>query len=281
MPDLPVRAVKTLDQTARQTRFKWRRRSNLPAAAASAAAQSQDQGGKPVTLRTTRLWAALAGAAIGGAALAAEPAKLPAVKSATKLTNQQLADEVVNKLTTTGSAFGADVSMQCVDGVVTLTGTCKDAATKDRIIADVRVVPGVQKVRDGLSVGSVQPVQATLPSAPMGPVASPVLTSQMPASSGPMIEPQAMGAPNMMGSAELNAPPLPPNAWPTYAPYNNVSRVAYPQAYPYNAFPFIGPYYPFPKVPLGWRKVTLEWEDGHWWYGRLQTPNDYWRVRFW
>jgi hypothetical protein len=60
-----------------------------------------------------------------------------------------------------------------------------------------------------------------------------------------------------------------------------MSRVAYPQSYPYNAFPYIGPYYPFPKVPLGWRKVTLEWEDGHWYYGRLSGPHDFWKVKFW
>ena len=97
---------------------------------------------------------------------------------------------------------------------------------------------------------------------------------------GPVVEPAPLGVPGAI-TPDLQAPPLPPNAWPTYAPHNNLSRVGYPQAYPYNAFPFIGPYYPFPKVPLGWRKVTLEWEDGHWWYGRNQTPNDYWKVRFW
>jgi hypothetical protein len=158
------------------------------------------------------------------------------------------------------------------------------------------MISGVTKVRDGLAVSAVQPVQNTLPPVgaptplpgagspqPLGPVMSPSMTAMPPSAGygrGPMIEPQPMGTPGM-GSAEMNAPPLPPNAWPTYAPHNNVSRVAYPTAYPYNAFPFIGPYYPFPKVPLGWRKVTLEWEDGHWWYGRQQTPNDYWRVRFW
>lgn len=78
-----------------------------------------------------------------------------------------------------------------------------------------------------------------------------------------------------------SGPRLPPNAWPTYAPYNNMSRVAYPAAYPYNAFPYIGPFYPFPKVPLGWRKVVLEWDDGHWYMGRLQSPHDHWRVKFW
>src|SRR6202040_2132239 len=66
---------------------------------------------------------------------------------------------------------------------------------------------------------------------------------------------------------DLNPPQMPPNAWPTYAPYNNFSRVAYPEAYPYNAWPFIGPIYPFPKVPLGWRSVKLQWDDGYWWFG--------------
>ena len=75
-----------------------------------------------------------------------------------------------------------------------------------------------------------------------------------------------------MAPVDPAGPRLPPYAWPTYAPYNNYSRVAYPTAYPYNAFPFIGPYYPFPKVPLGWRKVQLEWEDGHWCYGRQLHP---------
>ena len=34
---------------------------------------------------------------------------------------------------------------------------------------------------------------------------------------------------------------MPPYAWPTYAPYDNFSRVATPLAYPYNSFPYIGP----------------------------------------
>jgi hypothetical protein len=79
----------------------------------------------------------------------------------------------------------------------------------------------------------------------------------------------------------LNPPSMPPYAWPTYAPYNNYSRVAYPNEYPHAAFPFIGPFYPFPKVPLGYRAIKLEWQDGHWWYGRTATQRDYWMVRYW
>ena len=235
-------------------------------------------------LRQLRPLAAALGLAIGSSTFAAEPpAAMPAVKS-TAAANQQLADTIAAKLTATGSAHLADVSLQVTDGVVTLLGTCRDAATKEKVIHDVRLVPGVTKVRDGLTVNAVIAVQGTQPQTlppAIGPVASPTMMAMPPSAANPVIEPQAMGAMTGMGSAEMNAPPLPPYAWPTYAPYNNVSRVGYPTAYPYNAFPFIGPYYPFPKVPLGFRKITLEWEDGHWWYGRLQTPNDYWRVRFW
>jgi hypothetical protein len=80
---------------------------------------------------------------------------------------------------------------------------------------------------------------------------------------------------------DLNPPKMPPYSWPTYAPYNNYSRVAYPEAYPYNAWPFIGPMYPFPKVPLGWRSVKLTWEDGHWWFRQTATGHDWWHIRYW
>jgi len=88
----------------------------------------------------------------------------------------------------------------------------------------------------------------------------------------------ANGAP---GYAAMNAPNMPPHAWPTYAPYNNFSRVAYPLAYPYKSWPFIGPLYPYPKVPLGWRAVKLEWDDGYWWYSKVGCKHDWWKLRYW
>jgi hypothetical protein len=51
--------------------------------------------------------------------------------------------------------------------------------------------------------------------------------------------------------------------------------------YPYQSWPFIGPMYPFPKVPLGWRSIKLTWEDGHWWYARVGSGHDWWRIRYW
>lgn len=59
-------------------------------------------------------------------------------------------------------------------------------------------------------------------------------------------------------------PHLPNHAWPSYASYPNYAAVTYPRQYSATAWPFIGPFYPYPQVPLGWRKVTLEWDDGWW-----------------
>ncbi len=57
---------------------------------------------------------------------------------------------------------------------------------------------------------------------------------------------------------------LPNYAWPSYAAHNNYAAVTYPKQYSPTAWPYIGPFYPYPQVPLGWRKVTLEWDDGWW-----------------
>ena len=59
-------------------------------------------------------------------------------------------------------------------------------------------------------------------------------------------------------------PQLPGYAWPSYAAYPNYAALTYPKQYSSSAWPYIGPFYPYPQVPLGWRKVTLEWDDGWW-----------------
>jgi hypothetical protein len=60
-------------------------------------------------------------------------------------------------------------------------------------------------------------------------------------------------------------PQLPGYAWPAYAAHPNYAAVTYPRQYSASAWPYIGPFYPYPQVPLGWRRVTLEWDDG-WWF---------------
>ncbi len=66
------------------------------------------------------------------------------------------------------------------------------------------------------------------------------------------------------GGAPSEAPNLPGYAWPGYAAHPNYAAVSYPNQYSPSAWPYIGPFYPYPQVPLGWRKVTLEWDDGWW-----------------
>jgi hypothetical protein len=80
--------------------------------------------------------------------------------------------------------------------------------------------------------------------------------------------------PMPMGGAGVGMPPIPmrgdgpnmPNyAWPSYAAYPNYAALQYPTQYSPTAWPYIGPFYPYPQVPLGWRRVSLEWDDGWWW----------------
>jgi len=72
--------------------------------------------------------------------------------------------------------------------------------------------------------------------------------------------------PNAAGiaRARFDHPQMPGYAWPSYASYPNYGAVTYPRQYSPTAWPYIGPFYPYPQVPLGWRKVTLEWDDGWW-----------------
>jgi len=67
-------------------------------------------------------------------------------------------------------------------------------------------------------------------------------------------------------------PQMPGYAWPSYASYPNYAAVSYPQQYSPTAWPYIGPFYPYPQVPLAWRKVSLEWDDG-WWFLDFSAHN--------
>ncbi|HEX4129288.1 MAG TPA: BON domain-containing protein [Pirellulales bacterium] len=89
---------------------------------------------------------------------------------------------------------------------------------------------------------------------------------------GGMSGPGGMGGPVGMGGYGMaggpvgyDNPQLPNYAWPSYAAYPNYAALTYPTQYSAAAWPYIGPFYPYPQVPLGWRKVALEWDDG-WWF---------------
>jgi hypothetical protein len=67
-----------------------------------------------------------------------------------------------------------------------------------------------------------------------------------------------------LAPARYDHPQMPGYAWPSYASHPNYAAVTYPKQYSPTAWPYIGPFYPYPQVPLGWRKVQLEWDDGWW-----------------
>ena len=72
----------------------------------------------------------------------------------------------------------------------------------------------------------------------------------------------------MTGMPQYSAgckPNLPNYAWPSYAAHPNYAQVTYPKYYKADCWPNVGPFYPYPQPPLGWKKTTLEWHDGKWW----------------
>ncbi|MFN4257815.1 MAG: BON domain-containing protein [Gemmataceae bacterium] len=201
--------------------------------------------------------------------------------------NQHMADQIAGQLRQSGQLRDYAIHIVYRDGVAEVSGQVTDQMQREEALRIVQGVPGVERVRDHLQLAApIQQVQAQPPYAhppyaqPTMPMMANPASQSLYANQGQIVEPTPLF---QMASAgpQLPSPKMPPYAWPTYAPYNNYSRVAHPTAYPYEAFPFIGPFYPFPKVPLGWRSVKLEWQDGHWWLQKLPTKKDWWRVRYW
>jgi hypothetical protein len=112
-------------------------------------------------------------------------------------------------------------------------------------LQDGQIVPGTMQYSDGGYAGG----------APMPPGA---------VGGGPMpMAGTGVGMPPVPMRAD--GPNMPNYAWPSYASYPNYAAVQYPTQYSPTAWPYIGPFYPYPQVPLGWRRVSLEWDDGWWW----------------
>jgi hypothetical protein len=229
--------------------------------------------------------------------------------------NQQLAEAVAGALSRNGQLRGYRIDVVVNGDVAELQGNVLDAGQRELAQLTARSVPGVGRVLERLTIGNIEVAAATQELVPNAPIMPPSFQNPgqvpfppTPNHVGPQFGPQfgpprgpqvgpIMPIPNnanpldptpvfhgqagMMPNPQYQPPPMPPYAWPSYAPYNNYSRVAQPKLYSHSQWPFIGPMYPYPKVPLGWRRVTLEWQDGSWWYGREATSHDWWRVRYW
>lgn len=215
-----------------------------------------------------------------GPALPGEPAPLllepvPLVsRQATNNINQEIADAIAHQVRSSGQLQGYRIEVAVGAGTAELSGFVGDDDQRAEAARLAHSVPGVNRVVNRLQVGEQDQVTAT-----QYPLAQEALPPPR-RLEGPVEPLPSFRAPPT--SPVQGVPPfMPPYAWPTYAPYNNYSRVAYPIAYPPEAFPAIGPVHPFPKVPLGWRSVRLEWDDGHWYLRQHAQRHDWWVLRYW
>jgi hypothetical protein len=122
-------------------------------------------------------------------------------------------------------------------------------------------MPAPKHARPAARVAMMQPG----PQGPVEPGGAPM----------PMYQPGAAQA--GPAPARYDQPCMPNYAWPSYAAYPNFAAVTYPKQYSPTAWPYIGPFYPYPQVPLGWRKVTLEWDSGWWFLDFKDQPASCWQ----
>ncbi len=225
---------------------------------------------QPVTAPTATKPAATK-PAVQPAAFTAPPAATPA---ADRLANQKKAEQIARAL---GAArlSSYDIEIRFRQGTAQLAGTVNSPQERAYAEQITAAVPGVKRVENQLALGrrpsGIQPA-AYQPAAyqPAGQAPPGPGPAGRPGPAGPGAGP-AMPAPPSYGhpggtasNVVYDMPNMPNYAWPSYAAYPNYSQVSYPEQYSASAWPYIGPFYPYPQIPLGWRQAQLEWDDGHW-----------------
>lgn len=222
-----------------------------------------------------------------------------------QVSNQKVAESIASALGNAGLS-GYDVEIRYQNGTATLGGSVATAQQKALAEKVASRVSGVHMVTNQLAVQA--PVRRVAyqqtPPAPAGAapavgapaannvpmgngVVAPPVQNGVPMNAAPVPGPVVGSPPPMMASAGpapmvgnmggnvYGTPNLPDYAWPSYAQYPNSAAITYPTQYSASAWPYIGPYYPYPQVPLGWRKAQLEWDDGHWQL-RFNSKTDKW-----
>lgn len=182
--------------------------------------------------------------------------------------NQKTADDLAAMVRSSGGLEGYAVDIEVDGGVVTLSGTVADGEQRAALFNLVRRHPGVVSVLDQVQVQApatlvVANYQPAAPAAP-GKLPPKPAAGDHPAN-GQVLEPAPIREFPGGVAPYSDAPVMPPYAWPAYTPYNNYASMAYQTQYPAGAWPFIGPPYPYPMIPSGWRRVTLKWQKGYWW----------------
>jgi osmotically-inducible protein OsmY len=198
--------------------------------------------------------------------------------------NQEVAQQIAEALAGAG-LHGFDVEVRYKDGVASLIGDVGSPVQAQRAEQAARSVPAVGRVLNRLTVNG-RPIQQQRPQAaqaaafqgqpqqqyPGAPAQEAAYGQQAgPLMAAPASNPAAVaagvpaGVPSAYAANTIhNRPNVPEHAWPAYAPYDNYAQVTYPSMYDASAWPYIGPFYPYPQVPLNWRSSELVWDDGYW-----------------
>lgn len=225
-------------------------------------------------------------------------------------TNQQMAERIAGALGQAGMS-GFDLEVRFQDGQALIGGAVANPAQRARITQVVSKLDGVESVDNKVTVATPAALRRQAGPSPYanqagyagGPTRAPIHPAAYQQEDGPMpggpMPGGAMGGPMGGPMPGMPMPPMPmgrsnpgqvndmpnlPNySWPTYAQYPNSAAISYPKEYSASAWPYIGPFYPYPQVPLGWRSAQLEWDDGHWnlnfrprtekWFWFLQPDN--------
>ena len=190
---------------------------------------------------------------------AVKPAPVPAAQPAGP-SNQQIAQQIAGRLAQAG-LVGYDVEIRYEGGQATLNGQVATLSQQQNAAAAASQVPGVKNVQNNLKVSG--PIAQGNTPVQQGAI-HPVTMSSAPAMMA-LPHGAAAGQPTAIaGAGNFSNPNLPNHAWPAYAAYPNSAAISYPKQYSASAWPYIGPFYPYPQVPMGWREVRLKWDDGYW-----------------
>ncbi|MGD9719768.1 MAG: BON domain-containing protein [Pirellulales bacterium] len=226
-------------------------------------------------------------------AVLAIAACIPSMTRAQDANDKAVAEQIATVLRDSGQMKNYSVGVKYRNGTVWLSGRVTSQQQLQAALGVVSNLEGVEQIVNNMSVsapsaGLRQPMSAsngmrrtsyaeqaqtaTVPEAMMQPAAN-AGGDVVPAGYGRLgakhkfMRPMAMygGPPAGTPPPAYDNPHMPNYAWPSYAASPNYAALTYPKQYSATAFPFIGPFYPYPQVPLGWRKVSLEWDDG-WWF---------------
>jgi hypothetical protein len=228
-------------------------------------------------------------------AIVALAALAPVGALASDTEDKAAAEQIATVLRDSGQLNNYSVGVKYRDGTVWLSGRVTSDQQMQAALDIVSELEGIEQIVNNLSVGGGSGLQqplgtrSTARRTSYNAGAEMEIEAQAPAAAGreqpqssgreaipvgyhalggkhKFMRPMAMYAGAAAAApAAYDQPHMPNYAWPSYAAYPNYAALTYPKQYSATAFPFIGPFYPYPQVPLGWRKVSLEWDDG-WWF---------------